>query len=223
MYTLQLEKQIFWNCKIKYSLLDRKRQVKKMGERIGYVRVSTTEQNTARQEEMMKEWNVDRIFKEKISGKDTERKELKKLMEYVRSGDVVIVESYSRFARSTKDLLQLLEELQKKEVSFISQKEQINTTIPQGKFMLTVFAGLAEFERESILQRQKEGIAIAKAEGKMGRPKKEIKEFESILMQVNQKKITVKEVCERYGISRSKWQSMMKEYKERKENEIHKN
>ncbi len=176
-----------------------------MGERIGYVRVSTTEQNTARQEEMMKEWNVDRIFKEKISGKDTERKELKKLMEYVRSGDVVIVESYSRFARSTKDLLQLLEELQKKEVSFISQKEQINTTIPQGKFMLTVFAGLAEFERESILQRQKEGIAIAKAEGKMGRPKKEIKEFESILMQVNQKKITVKEVCERYGISRSKW------------------
>lgn len=194
-----------------------------MGERIGYVRVSTTEQNTARQEEMMKEWNVDRIFKEKISGKDTERKELKKLMEYVRSGDVVIVESYSRFARSTKDLLQLLEELQKKEVSFISQKEQINTTIPQGKFMLTVFAGLAEFERESILQRQKEGIAIAKAEGKMGRPKKEIKEFESILMQVNQKKITVKEVCERYGISRSKWYSMMKEYKERKENEIHKN
>jgi len=194
-----------------------------MGERIGYVRVSTTEQNTARQEEMMKEWNVDRIFKEKISGKDTERKELKKLMEYVRSGDVVIVESYSRFARSTKDLLQLLEELQKKEVSFISQKEQINTTTPQGKFMLTVFAGLAEFERESILQRQKEGIAIAKAEGKMGRPKKEIKEFESILMQVNQKKITVKKVCERYGISRSKWYSMMKEYKERKENEIHKN
>lgn len=194
-----------------------------MGERIGYIRVSTTEQNTARQEELMKEWNVDKIFKEKVSGKDTERKELKKLMEYVRSGDVVIVESYSRFARSTKDLLQLLEELQKKEVSFISQKEQINTTTPQGKFMLTVFAGLAEFERESILQRQKEGIAIAKAEGKMGRPKKEIKEFESILMQVNQKKITVKEVCERYSISRSKWYSMMKEYKERKENEIHKN
>ena len=193
-----------------------------MGERIGYIRVSTTEQNTARQEELMKEWNVDKIFKEKVSGKDTERKELKKLMEYVRSGDVVIVESYSRFARSTKDLLQLLEELQKKEVSFISQKEQINTTTPQGKFMLTVFAGLAEFERESILQRQKEGIAIAKAEGKMGRPKKEIKEFESILMQVNQKKITVKEVCERYSISRSKWYSMMKEYKERKENEIHK-
>lgn len=194
-----------------------------MGERIGYIRVSTTEQNTARQEELMKEWNVDKIFKEKVSGKDTERKELKKLMEYVRSGDVVIVESYSRFARSTKDLMQLLEELQKKEVSFISQKEQINTTTPQGKFMLTVFAGLAEFERESILQRQKEGIAIAKAEGKMGRPKKEIKEFESILMQVNQKKITVKEVCERYSISRSKWYSMMKEYKERKENEIHKN
>lgn len=193
-----------------------------MGERIGYVRVSTTEQNTARQEELMKEWNVDKIFKEKVSGKDTERKELKKLMEYVRSGDVVIVESYSRFARSTKDLMQLLEELQKKEVSFISQKEQINTTTPQGKFMLTVFAGLAEFERESILQRQKEGIAIAKAEGKMGRPKKEIKEFESILMQVNQKKITVKEVCVRYSISRSKWYSMMKEYKERKENEIHK-
>jgi len=180
-----------------------------MGEKIGYVRVSTTEQNTARQEEIMKELNVDKIFMEKVSGKNTEREELKKMMEYVRSGDVVIVESYSRFARSTKDLLNLLEQLKEKEVEFISQKEKFDTTTPQGKLMLTVFAGIAEFERESILQRQREGIAIAKAEGKMkGRPRNR---------QVKQQKMTVKDVCKKYEISRSKWYNMVKEYEKGKE------
>ncbi len=189
-----------------------------MGEKIGYVRVSTTEQNTARQEEIMKELNVDKIFLEKVSGKNTEREELKKMMEYVRSGDVVIVESYSRFARSTKDLLNLLEQLKEKEVEFISQKEKFDTTTPQGKLMLTVFAGIAEFERESILQRQREGIAIAKAEGKMkGRPRKDIEDIEEVYRQVKQQKMTVKDVCKKYEISRSKWYNMVKEYEKGKE------
>ena len=133
--------------------------------RIGYVRGSTEDQNTARQELQLQD--IEKIFMEKISGKNiTERPELKKMMEYVREGDTVIVESISRFARNTRDLLSLVDELKDKRVSFISLKESIDTTTPQGQFMLTVFGAMAQLERESILQRQREGIAIAKQEGK---------------------------------------------------------
>lgn len=87
-------------------------------------------------------------------------------MQFVRRGDVVIVESISRFARNTKDLLNLIEDLSAKDVTFISKKEAIDTTTPSGKFMLTVFGAVAELEREYILQRQREGIEIAKKQGK---------------------------------------------------------
>ncbi len=134
--------------------------------KIGYVRVSTQEQNTIRQEKLMESLNVDELFLDKASGKNAEqRPELQRMMEYVRKGDTVVVESISRFARNTRDLLELVEKLTAKEVEFISQKEAIDTTTPTGKFMLTVFGAVAELEREYILQRQQEGIAIAKANG----------------------------------------------------------
>lgn len=135
-----------------------------MGSKIKYIRVSSDGQNTARQETDAAQY--DKIFIEKASGKDTGRPELQRMMEYVRDGDTVEVESYSRFARSTKDLLNLIGQLDEKGVAFISQKEAIDTSTPQGRLMLTIFAGLAQFEREQLLQRQAEGIAIAKAEGK---------------------------------------------------------
>lgn len=134
--------------------------------KIGYIRVSTEEQNTARQEVMMKEMGVEEIFVDQMSGKNKDRPELQRLLSFARKGDVVIVESISRFARNTKDLLQLVETLQNKEVSFISQKENIDTKTSAGKFMLTVFGAVSELERDYILQRQKEGIAIAKTDGK---------------------------------------------------------
>ena len=135
--------------------------------KVGYVRVSTDEQNTIRQENLMKELGVEKVYIEKASGKSRDgRPELKAMMDFVRAGDTVIVESISRFARSTHDLLSLVEQLKEKGVEFISQKEQMDTTTPNGKFMLTVFAAMAELEREQILQRQKEGIAAAKAAGK---------------------------------------------------------
>lgn len=134
--------------------------------KVAYIRVSTKEQNTARQEESMKALGVERTYIEKISGKNTNRPQLKAMLDYVREGDTVVVESYSRLARSTSDLLNIVEDLNKKNVSFISLKENVDTGTPQGKLMLTIFAGLAQFERECILQRQAEGIAIAKAEGK---------------------------------------------------------
>ena len=134
--------------------------------KIGYIRVSTEEQNTARQEVLLRELGVDEVFVDKASGKSTDRSELRRMMEYVRKGDTVIVESISRFARNTRDLLELVERLTAKEVEFVSKKEAIDTTMPTGKFMLTVFAAVAELEREYILQRQREGIAIAKQQGK---------------------------------------------------------
>lgn len=132
---------------------------------IGYIRVSTQEQNTIRQEELMRSLGVDDVYVDRISGKDTNRPELNKMLQFVRKGDTVVVESISRFARNTKDLLTLVEQLTEKGVEFVSKKEAIDTTTPSGKFMLTIFGAVAELEREYILQRQKEGIAIAKANG----------------------------------------------------------
>lgn len=134
--------------------------------KIGYVRVSTEEQNEARQLKMMEEQQVEKVFIDKQSGKNTERPQFLEMMDFIRSGDVVIVESYSRLARSTKDLLSIVDEFDKKEVKFISLKESVDTTTPQGKLIFSIFASLAEFERAQMLQRQAEGIAIAKAEGK---------------------------------------------------------
>lgn len=101
--------------------------------KIGYIRVSTLEQNTIRQEVMMRELGVDELYIDKASGKSRDRPELRKMMEYVRKGDTVIVESISRFARNTKDLLELVEQLTAKGVEFISKKEAIDTTTPTGK------------------------------------------------------------------------------------------
>lgn len=134
--------------------------------RVGYVRCSTIEQNEARQLKMMEEQKAEKLFIDKASGKNTDRKAFKEMMNFVRAGDMVIVESISRIARNTRDLLSIVSELTEKQVEFISLKESIDTTTPQGRFMLTVFGALAELERENILERQREGIAIAKDAGK---------------------------------------------------------
>ena len=133
--------------------------------KIGYIRVSTQEQNAARQEVLMRELEVDQVFIDRMSGKSTDRPELQRMLAFVREGDTVIVESISRFARNTRDLLELMERLAEKRVAFVSRKEAIDTATPTGKFMLTVFGAVAELEREYILQRQREGIAIAKERG----------------------------------------------------------
>jgi DNA invertase Pin-like site-specific DNA recombinase len=130
------------------------------------VRCSTLEQNEARQLKMMEEQKVERVFVDKASGKNTDRKEFKEMMAFIRDGDTLIVESISRIARNTRDLLTIISNLTEKGVEFVSLKENIDTTTPHGRFMLTVFGALAELERESILERQREGIEIAKAEGK---------------------------------------------------------
>ena len=114
-----------------------------MSQKIGYIRVSSKNQNLDRQLEVMRKHKVEKVFQEKMSAKDTNREQLKELLKYVREKDVVYVESYSRLARSTSDLLKLLDQFNTKGVGFISDKEQIDTTTPQGKLMMTIFAGLS--------------------------------------------------------------------------------
>jgi DNA invertase Pin-like site-specific DNA recombinase len=171
---------------------------------IGYIRVSTTDQNTARQEVLMQELVVDQVFIDRMSGKNTDRPELKRMMAFVREGDTVIVESISRFARNTKDLLELVEELARKRVDFISQKEAIDTTTPTGKFMLTIFGAVAELERSYILQRQKEGIAIAKQKGVYkGRKPIEHPKFDEVVSLWKSGTITATEAMKRLDMKPS--------------------
>ncbi len=158
--------------------------------RVAYIRVSTEEQNTARQELAMKD--VEKTFIEKISGKNLNRPQLRAMLDYVREGDTLVVESYSRLARSTKDLLSIVEQLEQKKVKFISLKENIDTSTPQGRLMLTIFAGLSQFERECTLQRQFEGIQIAKQNGKyLGRKPVELPiNFDAVINQWKSGEIT---------------------------------
>ena len=134
--------------------------------RVFYVRCSAIEQNEAHQLKMAEEQNAEKLFVDKASGKNTDRTAFKEMMAFVRAGDTVVVESISRIARNTRDLLSIVSEQTEKGVEFVSLKENIDTTTPQGRFMLTAFGALAELERENILERQREGIEIAKREGK---------------------------------------------------------
>lgn len=184
--------------------------------KIGYIRVSTKEQNTARQEVLMEQLGVEKIYIDKLSGKDTKRPQLQEMLNYIREGDIVIVESISRFARNTKDLLELVEELTNKKVEFISKKEQIDTSTPSGKFMLTVFGAVAQLEREYIKDRQREGIEIAKMEGKYkGRKKIEIDDrFVEIYNDWKAEKITATAAMEILGLRRTTFYRRVMEYEE---------
>ena len=179
--------------------------------KIGYVRVSTEEQNTARQEIMLRELGVDELFVDRASGKNADRPELNRMMNFVRRGDTVIVESISRFARN---MLDLVEQLTAKQVEFVSRKEAIDTTTPTGKFMLTVFAAVAELEREYILQRQREGIAIAKQQGKYrGRPPKVYPDFERIAARWQKGEITAVQAMKQLGMSKTRFYERVKRLK----------
>lgn len=145
--------------------------------KFGYARVSTKEQNEARQIKAFEELGVDRYFLDKQSGKNADRQQLKEMLAFIREGDIIVVESISRIARNTKDLLTIVDTINGKGAEFVSMKESLDTRTPTGKFMLTVFGAMAELEREYILGRQAEGIKLAKDAGKyQGKPKMTIDE-----------------------------------------------
>ena len=184
---------------------------------LGYIRVSTVEQNEERQTRALLEKGVEseNLFIDKQSGKDADREQLKALLAFCRKGDVVITESISRIARNTKDLLTIVETLTSKGVDFISLKESIDTSTPQGKFMLTVFGAMAELERESILERQKEGIAIAKEAGLYkGKQKMKIdrERFEAVVREWRANRVTATEAMKRLDLKPNTFYRRVKEW-----------
>ena len=166
----------------------------------------------------MEQLGVEKVFIDKMSGKNTDRPQLKEMLAFVREGDTLVIESFSRLARSTKDLLEIVEELEKKNVKFVSQKENIDTSTPNGKFMLTVFAALAQLERETMLARQKEGIEIAKAEGKYkGRKPVEVDEekFRQLYNDWQNGKTTPKIMMNELGLKSATFWRTVKKYREK--------
>lgn len=191
-----------------------------MGERIMYIRVSTSNQSTSRQEQLIESLQIDKAYIEKMSGKDSHRPELAKLLEYIREGDTLIVESFSRLARSTRDLLDIVEQLEKKGVKFISHKEQIQTDTPTGRFFLTVIAALSSMEREVLLERQAEGIAIRKAAGLYtgGKPKfTDWVKFKSVYNQWKAGKITAVAAQKLMNMTASTYYRRVAEFEKRGE------
>lgn len=196
--------------------------------RIGYIRVSTAEQHTERQETALAD--CDRVFIDHASGKTSDRPKLKEMLAYIRQGDTVIVESFSRLARSTPDLLHIVQVMTEKGVEVVSLKEQLDTNTPRGKLMLTLFAALAEFEREQMLERQREGIQAAKkadaarvAAGLApvkyrGRKPVEIppEEFEKQYNDWKAGKQTAVSAMKHLKISRTTFYNRVKEYEEKK-------
>ena len=182
---------------------------------VAYVRVSTIEQNEARQLEALEKYNIEKWFIEKVSGKDTDRPELKIMLEFVREGDTVYIHDFSRLARSTRDLLDIVEKLKDKGVHLVSNKENLDTSTPQGKLMFTMFAAFAEFERTNMLERQAEGIKIAKEQGKYkGRKPVEIDsvKFESEYERYLKREINKTERAKVLKVSRPTLDKMIKEY-----------
>ena len=182
--------------------------------KIGYVRVSTREQHTERQEAMLERLGVEKVFIDKLSGKNMERPQLVAMLNYVREGDVLVVESFSRLSRSLKDFLWILDMLEEKHVTLVSQKETIDTSTTMGRFMVTVLAALAEMEREQMLERQAEGIAIAKEAGKYkGRPPRADIDVEALRRdaeRVKRGEDMISHICTRYGISRTTYYRLTK-------------
>lgn len=186
--------------------------------KIGYIRVSTEHQETARQQEIMGNYGVDRIFSEKISGANTDRPQLKAMLDYVREGDTLYVESISRLGRSTKDLLNIIDSLTAKGVTLISNKENIDTNSPTGKFMLTVFAALSQLEREQLRQRQREGIEIAKVQGKYTGRKPiptDWTKFGQLYGEWKLKKITARDFMKKMDLTANTFYRRVREYEVR--------
>lgn len=181
--------------------------------KIAYVRVSTVEQNEARQIEALKKYGIDKWFTEKVSAKDTNRPQLQAMLEFAREGDTVYIHDFSRLARSTSDLLKMVELLQAKGVHLVSNKESIDTSTPTGKLMLTMLGAIYEFERTNLLERQREGVAIAKSQGKYkGRKEIKIDDFGTQYQRYLNRELSKVQLAKELNISRPTLDKLIREY-----------
>ncbi len=179
----------------------------------GYARVSSKGQNLDAQVSQLKEYGCERILKEKVSGRTTERKQFQALLESVQPGHTVVVTKLDRFARSTKDALSIIDQLNKRSVALVvlnMGSDTLDTSTAIGKLMVAMLAGIAEFEADMIKERQLEGIALAKQRGVYkGRPKtytqyhKGLEYALKLLAEREQNQMTVDEICKITSISRA--------------------
>lgn len=166
--------------------------------------MSTRQQELNRQLDLLKQYNCDEILTEKLSGTKTDRSELNRLKDKLRPGDMVIVESFSRLGRSTKDLIELVAYFEEREIKLLSIKENFDTSTPQGKLMMTVFQAFSQFERDLIVKRTKEGLTSARARGRQGgRPKVNERELKKAINLYKSEQYSVSEIVEMTGISRA--------------------
>ena len=181
--------------------------------KIAYVRVSTVEQNEARQIEALEKYGIEKWFTEKVSAKDANRPQLQQMLDFAREGDTIYIHDFSRLARSTKDLLDITERLQEKGIHLVSNKESIDTSTPTGKLMLTMIAAINEFERTNLLERQREGIAIAKRNGVYsGRKPFKSDKFEGLYSQYIGREINKSEFAKLLEVSRPTLDKLIREY-----------
>ena len=173
---------------------------------IGYIRVSTKEQNLDRQKMILSKFKIEKFFEEKVSGKNTNRPKLEEMRNFVREGDTVFVADLSRLARSLPDLLEITQEFQKNGVQLVSAKENLDTATATGRLLFHVIASLAEFERDVIRERQAEGIASARLAGKnCGRPVKKYDKalFDELYKKYQKRLVTVTEMASKLKLSRA--------------------
>ena len=183
---------------------------------VAYVRVSTVDQNEGRQREALSQYGIERWFSEKISAKDAERPKLQEMLDFVRDGDTLYIHDFSRLARSTRDLLDIVEKLSKKNVQLVSHHERIDSSTPSGKLMLTMLGAIYEFERSNLLERQREGIEIAKKRGVYtgGHSKQpDNVAWDAVMRRYMAREINKREAAEILHISRPTLNKLMKERK----------
>ncbi len=190
---------------------------KKKSIRRAYIRVSTVEQHLERQRAALLPFDIDEFYEDKISGKDVERPELERLRKDLSPGDTVYVLDFSRLARSVKDLLDLVDEFERKMVNVVFLTERIDSTTPEGRLMLTVVGAIYEFERKIIRRRQLEGIELAKKKGiYAGRKKKTVKDFQKWYGMYMSREITLVDMAKMLKVSRSTAYRLIDEYRGKK-------
>ena len=189
------------------------------GTKVGYIRVSTIDQNLEQQKELLSKYGIEKWYEEKASAKDTNRPKFQEMIEWVREGDTIYIRDFSRLARSTQDLLNITEQLKEKKVELVSDKENIDTSTPHGKLMLTMLAAINEFERANMLERQREGIAIAKQKG-MYKGRKEIQRpsnWDDVYKRWKTRELTAKQAMEETGLKRTTFYKLVKEIEEQEQ------